>query len=236
VTEPRELELAGRRVRWRVAGAGAPLVCVHGLAASSRWFGAVLGPLTERFEVHLVDVPRFSARSGFRPGDAADWLVRWLEAAGLESARLLGHSLGGLVAAQAAARVAPERLVLAAPAGIPAGRRLLGDTFALVTSGRATPRFLPRIAADALRSGPENVVRGGTYVRAVDLTLELARITAPTLLVWGTRDTLVPFRLARRWRDAIPNAQLAALDGVGHISMVEAPAAFLDAALPFLGS
>src|SRR5581483_7476935 len=74
--EAREVPVAGRRVRWRVAGEGPPLVLVHGLSGSWRWWSAVLDDLAERREVHLLDV-------SVAPRGAAEWLVRWADAVGL---------------------------------------------------------------------------------------------------------------------------------------------------------
>jgi pimeloyl-ACP methyl ester carboxylesterase len=66
-----QADVDGRTVRWYAGGPGPPLVCVHGLAGSWRWWTRIVPPLAERFEVHLVDVPRFSRLARFRPGDAA---------------------------------------------------------------------------------------------------------------------------------------------------------------------
>lgn len=235
MSETHEADVRGRRIRWVVTGAGSPLVCVPGLAASPRWWRPIVPALAERREVHLVDLPRYSTLTGFRPADAAGWLVDWLAAAEIERPAVLGHSLGGLLAAQMATRTALERLVLLAPAGLPTGRGLVRETFELVRAGGATPRFLPRIVLDALRCGPENVLRGGLYALAADLGPELGRIDVPTLIVWGDRDRLVPFRFAADWAGAIPDARLAVLDGVAHIPMVEAPERVAESVLAFLG-
>jgi pimeloyl-ACP methyl ester carboxylesterase len=230
----REVVLGGRRVRWRVEGSGPPLVCVHGLAASARWWNPIVPALARTHELHLVDLPRFSALARFRPGDAADWLVRWLEAAGIERPALMGHSLGGLLAAEVATRRELDRLVLVAPVGLPTRRSFVRETLELVASGRQTPRFLPSIVRDAIRCGPENVLRGGFYARAADLSPTLAGVAAPTLLVWGDRDRLVPFALAESWREAIPDAYLFVVEGAGHIPMVQSPVRVAAALLEFL--
>src|SRR5436309_1903248 len=102
------------------------LVCVHGLAGSPRWWRPVVPQLAERFDVRLVELPRFRFLSRVRPSDAAAWLARWLDETGLERPVLVGHSLGGLICAQLAAREPDRlhRLVLVDPAGIPTGRPL----------------------------------------------------------------------------------------------------------------
>ena len=63
---------------------------------------------------------------------------------------------------------------------------------------------------------------------------EARAIQAPTLLVWGDRDTIVPFAVADEWRRAIPQARLVVLPGAGHVPMVERPVAFIHALREFL--
>jgi pimeloyl-ACP methyl ester carboxylesterase len=71
-------------------------------------------------------------------------------------------------------------------------------------------------------SGPEH-----------DLRADAGGITAPTLLVWGVHDPVVPPRLGRRAAAAIPGARLIVLDA-GHVPFADRPEAFLAAVLPFL--
>jgi pimeloyl-ACP methyl ester carboxylesterase len=63
-----------------------------------------------------------------------------------------------------------------------------------------------------------------------------AQSPAPTLLVWGERDPLVPLRLAAEYERAIPDVRLVVLEGAGHVPMVERPEAFAHAVLAFLGA
>lgn len=226
----------GRPVRWHVAGAGDPLVCVHGLSGSWRWWRPVLAPLAACRRVHLVDVPRFATVAGFGPGDAADWLGRWLDAAGLEQVDLVGHSLGALLAAQLAGRRADtvRRLALVCPAGIPSRRSLVGSARPLLATLRSgPPALLVAVTIDGLRAGPASLFRGGLYEIGLDLRPELRRLEAPTLLVWGEHDTLVPARLASEWLACVPHARSILIDA-GHVPMFDAPRALSAALLEFL--
>jgi pimeloyl-ACP methyl ester carboxylesterase len=218
-----------------VVGEGEPLVLVHGLSGSRRWWDAVLPALSARYACHLLDVPRFG--TAFRPEQTAAWLGEYADEAGLRGIRLVGHSLGGAAAARLAA-LRPElvrALVLVSAAGMPSGRRPGGFALPLVAALRTTtPSFLARLTADALRTGPDALVRGWLYAARVDVREQARAISAPTLLVWGDRDTLVPSALADEWRRAIPQARLVVLEGVGHVPMVEQPDAFAQALLDFL--
>jgi pimeloyl-ACP methyl ester carboxylesterase len=182
---------------------------VHGLGASTRWWRSVL-PAFRDYDVVYGD-PR-----------------RALEVDG--DAILVGHSLGGLRAAQYAARHAVRKLVLVAPAGIPWGRRFVGD--ALHMFNQAPARFMPIVALDSLRWGPLALLRYG--LEAARTRVDLTTIQAPTLIVWGERDNLVPVRIATEWHEAIPHARLEIVPRARHVPMVENTSAFVEVLLDFL--
>jgi pimeloyl-ACP methyl ester carboxylesterase len=214
----REVDVGGRRTRYRVTGAGEPLVLVHGLAGSWRWWSRLLPALAQRRRVYLVDLPRL------RGSELSTWLEGWLDAAGLERVDIAGHSLGGLVVAELAAR-SPQRtrrLVLVAPAGIPCGRGLLARTWPLVGSLYAIRRSLPMVVGDALRTGLLPLTRGIAFVSTRDLRTVLPKVRAPTLLVWGERDELVSIRVAQEWQRHLPDVRFVGL-GCGHVPMLETP-------------
>src|SRR5207253_2668845 len=197
--EVRELAVGGTSIEYRVAGQGEPVVLVHGLSGSWRWWQPVLEPLAERHRVYLLDLPRLGVRL---PADELTrWLGRWLDAAALERVDLIGHSLGGLIAAELAAaqpqRV--QRLVLIAPAGIPCGRTVLSRGVRLLETLKDVRGHLPTVAGDAMRAGPVSLLRGAVFASHRHLTEELASVDARTLLMWGDHDRLLPARIAAEW-------------------------------------
>jgi pimeloyl-ACP methyl ester carboxylesterase len=232
-TEVHEVEVDDRPVRYRVSGSGEPLVLVHGLAGSWRWWSPVLGQLAARRRVHVVDLPRL--RHLVRPEQLSEWLARWLDAVGFGHVELAGHSLGGLVAAELAATRLEQtrRLVLVSPAGIPSGRGLPGHAVPLLRALYDVRRWLPMVTVDAVRTGPLDVARGIAFIWGRDLRQELSTVRAPTLLVWGERDQLVPLRVAEEWRQAMVDVRLAYLR-CGHVPMLEAPAELAACMLSFL--
>jgi pimeloyl-ACP methyl ester carboxylesterase len=208
-------------------------VLVHGLAGSWRWWAAVFQPLAERRTLHLVDLPHL--HRGWGVDRVSTWLACLLDAAGVGRADLVAHSLGGLFAAELAARQ-PERvrrLVLVAPAGIPDELGPAGQVVSLVHALYYVRRWLPMIGADVVRSGPFSLAHGIDFIARRDLRGELAGVEAPTLLVWGERDRLVPFWLAQEWQRLLPRSRLVRLR-CGHVPMLEVPQEFAASTLAFL--
>lgn len=185
------------------------IVLVHGLGASTRWWRSVLPALRDYDAVY---------------GDPR----RALEVD--DDAILIGHSLGGMRAAQYAAEHRVRRLVLVAPAGIPTGRPFVVE--ALRTLNQAPIRHMPMIGMDAMRWGPRALLRYG--LEAARTHVDASRIEAPTLIVWGERDNLVPARLASTWHEAIAGSRLEIIPGTRHVPMVENASAFVEVLLDFL--
>jgi pimeloyl-ACP methyl ester carboxylesterase len=240
VLEERTCNIDGSSVRYRVAGSGPATVLVHGLAGSWRWWEPVVAPLASRLRIYLVDLPGFGSARGqaFVLGDAPSYLRAALAAMGLERPHLVGHSLGGAVCARLAALwpQSVDRLVLAAPAGLLERRRVAQYALPLAAALRhARPAFLRVLLADTLRAGLLTLYRAGTQLLGDDALLdELSSITAPTMLVWGERDPLVPLRIADEYGRALPDARLVVLAGAGHVAMADRPAEFADALLDFV--
>jgi pimeloyl-ACP methyl ester carboxylesterase len=187
-----------------------------------------------------------------------------MDALGVRRASLVGNSMGGkfawMFAAEHPDRVV--RLVLVSPDGfaspgfeygktpdVPAVARLLPYTLprfmlrANVAAAYADPSKLTDAVLDRYRDMmlvPGN--REALLARTAQVRLEppepmLRRIEAPTLLVWGEKDRLIPFSNAAEYMAAIPNCRLVSFPDLGHVPQEEAPAeslapvrAFLDGA------
>lgn len=238
----REVWVNGHPVRYKVAGAGEPVVLIHGLSGSTEWWTRNVRALAQRHQVFLVDLPGFGAmrRAQLRLSldEAVHWLQRWMEAIGLARASLIGHSMGGYICLRLAA-LRPDmvnRLILAAPAVMSFSRSLVTHVVPLVnTTLRASPRFLATLTYDALRAGPLTLLHSANDLLHRELPHEdLKAITAPTLLLWGAGDHLVPAAVGAALRARIPSARLHILDGGGHVPMFDRADDFNAAVLAFL--
>src|SRR6476469_2462268 len=128
--ERRRATIGPATIAYGVAGIGPPVVLVHGLSGSSRWWRRNIGALTPYRRVYVIDLIGFGAshaRQRFALAEASSYLIRWMDQLELERVSLVGHSMGGLIAAELAAD-APDRvdrLVLVDPAALPLDAHLL---------------------------------------------------------------------------------------------------------------
>ncbi len=238
----REVRVRGYPARYEVAGEGEPVVLVHGLSGSTRWWSRNVGALSEHYRVYLVNLPGFGVgrRAGprFVLAEATSWLLAWMEAVGLERAHLVGHSMGGYLSLRLAAS-RPEvvrRLVLVDPAGMPTGRTMLGHLVPLLQAARhGSPRFLPVLVRDALYAGPFTLLLAARDLLAEDVREDLRSVEAPTLLVWGEKDPLIPPSVGDLMQAEISGSSLLVIEGAGHNPMFDRPDEFDAALLDFLG-
>lgn len=245
-----EVTVRGRRIPYQVVGSGDPVVLVHGLAGSTRWWQRNVAALAGAHSVYLLNLPGFGgfrlSWPGFRafPGRgerfsleaAAEWLGGWIEAVGIAPCHIVAHSMGGHITIRLAAR-RPEmvrRLVLVAPALVAGRRTLLSYPPALIAAGRAaSPSFLPILALDTLRAGPFTMLTATRSLFRHDVEAELRHVGAPTLLIWGDRDALVPPDWAPIVQAGLSDARLLLLPGAGHVAQYDRHRAFNDATLAF---
>jgi pimeloyl-ACP methyl ester carboxylesterase len=212
---------------------------LHGLDGSSRWWAPTIEVLSRHFRCYALEfVVGWREDGRVALPHASAFVTAWMTALGLDWAHLVAHSMGGYSACDIAI-TQPERvdrLVLVAPAVAPphwmqAGNasRLRPGVFGLA------PTFLPVLIADTFRTGPWRWLRSAAELRAAS-PLQVEAITAPTLLIWGTRDPLVPAAEGPPLCRRIPGARLLTLPRAHHVPMYESPAACNDAILRFLMS
>jgi pimeloyl-ACP methyl ester carboxylesterase len=226
-------------IHFEETGTGKPLVLLHGLSGSGRWWERNVPFLAERFHVYVIDLIGFGASRGqpFVLRRAADLLRQWLDALEIEQLAAVGHSMGGFIAADLTIRF-PERveqLVLVDAAALPIGRPLWRHGWDMVRALRYMPLdFLPVLVQDAWHAGPATLIRAMQEIRQTDLAEQLDQIAVPTLVVWGENDTLLDPLVGRALARSVAQAQLALIPGAGHNPMWDRPAHFNQLVVEFL--
>lgn len=224
---------------YRQSGQGAPLVLLHGLSGSRRWWRSNMTALEAVRRVYVVELVGYgSARHQRSLGvrAAARLLAQWMDALDLRGADLIGHSMGGQIALWLTV-LRPERvrrLVLACASGL---LRKKWWQVALKLPGamrRGNLRFVPTILADGVRAGLPNLLRSSRDLLREDISELLPQVAAPTLVIWGERDVLVPPALGRMLAQSIAGASFVSLPRAGHVVMVDAPAEFNRLVVDFL--
>ncbi len=264
-----EIQVDGMSTHYLEAGAGEPMLLLHGsgpgVSAASNW-GGVLWEFARHHRVIAMDFVGFGASEKVSESDYGIklWqrqLLGFLDALGLDAVTMVGNSFGGAMALAAALR-APERVTRLVLMGTPVGdyeltpglrggREFDGTREGLRTIlGRfpydptlVTDELLDaRLAAagepgaqDALRALiPEPKPDGPTIVHGVPET-HLGTVDAPTLVLHGREDRVIPFELGLRLLQGIPNCELHAFGHCGHWVQVERREDFVRLVLEFVG-
>ena len=254
--------LAHRRcacLHWREDGDsnGEPVLILCSLGTDLRLWDRTVAMLP----VHVRALRMDMRGHGLSSADEGDWTVRdlvddaltVLDAAGVRSCRVVGLSIGGMVAQLLAAehpdRVRAAVLVCTAPVmGTPALWRkrvqvVMRDGMSAVTDDVLERWFAPsfRSSSDVAlwrtmlaRTPGEGYAACCAALAGADLRADLERITVPVLCVAGSKDGACPPDDVRAMARAIPEARFAILPNVGHLPCVEDPFAFADLVHPFL--
>ena len=145
--------------------------------------------------------------------------------------------MGGLVAADLAARHPDlvERLVLVDAAGLPISQRVVPHLLNFVRASPFMPAAAYPIAVECVvRCGPLAIMRASHQLLTMDLRKRYEWIRAPTRVLWGARDHLLPPSFGRRLVEAIPGATMAEIPDAGHSPMWENPDEFHRQLVAFL--
>jgi pimeloyl-ACP methyl ester carboxylesterase len=203
-----------------------PVVLVHGPVMSSRLMEPLALALREEFDVYAPDLPGYG-ESAMRGGtlsvrELADALRLWLGARGIDKAIFVGNSFGCQVLADFAVRYpeAVDRLVLQGPSVDGRVRSLIAQACA----GRI----------DYAKAGIWRALSTLFMLRRDRIEQKLSRISAPALVVAGTRDSGAPLAWAEEVAARIPNGALVTVDGGTHTLAPFYPHSVASAIRPFL--
>jgi pimeloyl-ACP methyl ester carboxylesterase len=249
----------GTRCRVLEGGGGAPVLFLHG-AGGLLGDNPFLDSLAQRYHVFAPEWPGYGESTGDELlEDMLDFALHgWdlVDALGLRQPHLIGHSMGGMIAAEMAC-LAPRdlsKLVLVGAAGLWLDERPIPDIFAMLPHEIAEALFVDPAHGAALLTGgadltdiealkdfyvitQRRLAMAGKILFPIPnrrLSKRLYRLSAPTLVLWGAADRLIPPAYAAQWKALIPGARVVTIDGAAHMLPWEQPKAFVDAVGTFL--
>lgn len=255
--ELRSTTVFGRKICYYDIGSGPTLVLVHGLGGDADQWAFCFEALAAEHRVVALELLGFGRSDkpniSYRIAGFVEVLDAFLQALGISHASLLGHSLGGWIAAVFALRF-PDRidkLVLNDACGMDSGaikppadlnistranlRAMLESMFynkSLVTDSLVDLAYslhLERDDAPTVRSVLECFAQPDEK-----LDHHISNLKPPTLLLWGEQDAVTPLSLARHFEKLISGSRLEIIPNCGHFPALETPAEFTRRILQFL--
>jgi pimeloyl-ACP methyl ester carboxylesterase len=243
---------------YQVGGSGPPLVFLHG-AGMPAGVNPTMAKLADHFTVYAPIHPGW----GETPEeidhiddiiDFALYYQDFFDAVGIERPVVVGHSLGGMLAAEIAALCSPciSKLVLVAPVGLWRDDLPIPDIFTMgpqqlapivwhdlespAAKAMLTPPETPEAQAQALLARAQSMAAAGKFLWPIPdkgLKKRIHRISVPTLILWGESDQLAPAGYAHEFNQKIKHSQLQLIPAASHMVLVEQPAACAEAILSF---
>ncbi|MET0931538.1 MAG: alpha/beta hydrolase, partial [Aeromicrobium sp.] len=230
-------DVAAGRLAYHELGSGEPLILHHGAESHKGQYSLFAPLLADGIRSVSYDqrdmVDSFAAGDPYSMSDLADDCVQLMDALEIEKAHIMGISFGGAVALHVAINH-PDRVqtlvVGAAPPTFAVRPALMDRVVAAPPEERAEIMALalvsdraqqdPEMMADVRRLVTGTFSRPGSHRGAVpathDVTDQLGLITAPTLLVFGEKDELVPVENGNALHEAISGSQLVVIPEARH--------------------
>jgi 2-hydroxy-6-oxonona-2,4-dienedioate hydrolase len=235
------------------------LILLHGIGASAERWMLVAPALSKHFRVIVPDIIGFGYSDKptveYTIDFFMDFLGGFLENLRIHNPNIIGSSLGGYLAAEFAIRfnARVKKLILAAPAGIMRSSTNVLDQYIMAalypTYENALRAFMdmafdPSVVTEKTVRDFVNRMRLPNAKYAFMSTLlgmrdgpklsdRLSKILAPTLLIWGDKDSMIPLQYSTEYTK-IPGSSLIVMNDCGHTPYVENPVVFNQAILKFL--
>ena len=240
-------------------GSGPDLLYLHGEQGFSGW-APFLDALAERFHVYAPAHPGVGDSVGLEElddcWDLALFYEELMTTLRIEGAGVVGHSYGGMVAAELAAhrKGLVSRMALAAPLGLWLDDTPTLDFFALTPSEEARVLWFdpegeaakstfvmpkdPEARKEAMIERAKTLSSIGKFIWPIPdrgLPKRAHRIEAPTLLLWGDSDKVVPPEYGEAFKALVANSRLEFIEDCGHLPQYERPERFVAVVSAFLG-
>ena len=241
-------------------GSDGNILLVHGLGASAERWARVIPHLSKKYHVVVPDLIGFGFSDkpsvDYTPLFFSQFIFDFIKTLGITRTSLIGSSLGGQIVAECAITQSKmiEKIVLVSPSGIMKQSTPTLDAYMLAalypTQDGAKTAFQmmaginKEIDSDTINGFIQRMTLPNAKMafmstmlgvrNSAPLSERLARISVPTLVVWGRHDTLIPITYSKDYVSSIKNCQLVEMESSGHTPYVEEPEKFSEIVLRFL--
>lgn len=207
---------------------------LHGWQANSDLWQDVFSELKEDdLAIYALDLPGFGGseapKSPFGVSDYAKFVKSFAEKIGIKDIILVGHSFGGRIAIKLSAETRlVNKLILVNSAGLILKDKSMTRFVARLARPFFAPKFMRKVRRSVYKKlGSTDYLDSGdlreTYLKVIgeDLTPYLAKISIPTLLIWGDKDEEAPLEIGKKMNEKIKGSKMVVFKGVGHFTFLE---------------
>ena len=259
--EEKFLQIDGHKIRYLESGnSDQTLVLVHGLGASAERWNNVIPIFSKNFKVIVPDLIGFGYSDkpllDYTPEFFSDFLHKFFIESAIDDPFVVGSSLGGQISAEYASTRPSnvKKLVLVSPAGIMKQSTPALDAYIMAAlypneqnaknafemmegSGNAVHSdivsgFIERMRLPNAKLAFMSTILG--LKNSDPLTEKLQKISAPTLVIWGSDDPVIPITYADSFVSSVEDCRFFRMDGCGHTPYVQDPKTFSSRVMDFL--
>lgn len=240
------VEIDNLKIEYREGGKsdGIPVLMLHGWGSSFDVYNGAFNTLADRCRLVALNFPGCgNSETMEKPWNLDDYcnlVIKFCEKLNLDNPILVGHSHGGRVTLNIAARhlLNPPKIVLLDAAGlIPQKtkaqkrraknfktiKKILSLPIIRCFSGGLLEKARKHYGSADYNAAPPVLRQTLVSLVNTDLREILPDITCPSLLIWGENDTATPLADAKIMEKLIPDAGLCVIEGTGHFSFCENP-------------
>jgi pimeloyl-ACP methyl ester carboxylesterase len=217
------------------------VVLIHGMIVSGNYMMPLARRIAADFRVYVPDFPGYGRSD--RPEEIlnltqlADALADWMDGNNLAKTSLIANSFGCQVAAEFSVRYPAkiDRLILQGPTVDPNARTFLKQLIRLKINSFRESKSVGMISAkDYHSAGIKRVIQTIRLTLKDRVEEKLPYIQAPTLIVRGNLDPVVPDQWAREATSLLPRGELKIIEGAAHTLNYSEPDKFAEVIKPFL--
>ena len=232
-------------------GQGKPIILLHGLMGGVENFGDMVDFISNEFKVYGLDLKLFETpylKCSVK--NKAEYLLKFMDHLKIESATLLGNSMGGHIGL-VFTKLYPKRvdsLILTGSSGL--YESAFGNSFPrrgdydYIKTKTEEVFYDPKVATKDLvdrvfkiTNKRDTIVRLLAFAKSAirhNMAKDLPKMKLPCLIIWGKNDNVTPPDVGIEFNNLLPNSDLVWIDKCGHAPMMEHPEKFNEILLDWL--